>query len=296
MISRNKSLFCLTLLASLLVASESRCQQVITDFSNFTKSGNMLNSASHNREQDFSVNEGDIIVSNLIPPTTGSAGQEIFGTTEFTSFLTDGFRLQVEFLNIDFQQPMGNTERIGLVTSSTVPAGGPASGDVRSAGDYFYWVYQTDQVRAGMFTSDGIEEEGGFVFAGEVGTDITGLYMERVGDAWDLGYLDGSGQDVFVQTRSTINEVDITTDGSVIGLYSDMRNDASVFELTNLAYGNTKILLGDVNCDGAINLLDVTPFVAAISNQVFVDKADINQDGAVNLLDIGPFIDLLTGN
>ena len=55
------------------------------------------------------------------------------------------------------------------------------------------------------------------------------------------------------------------------------------------------ILIGDVNCDGAINLLDVDPFVDSISNGDFNPAADINQDGKVDLLDVGPFVALLAG-
>ena len=53
-------------------------------------------------------------------------------------------------------------------------------------------------------------------------------------------------------------------------------------------------MLGDLNGDGVVNLLDVGPFVAALSGGNFVAAADINQDGAVNLLDVEPFIDLLS--
>ncbi len=55
------------------------------------------------------------------------------------------------------------------------------------------------------------------------------------------------------------------------------------------------ILVGDINCDGNIDLLDVSPFVAILIDGGYVEKADINQDGAVNLLDVGPFIQLLAG-
>lgn len=54
-------------------------------------------------------------------------------------------------------------------------------------------------------------------------------------------------------------------------------------------------VLGDVNCDGAVNLLDVQPFVEAIPNGMFDPKADLNQDGMVNLLDVEPFVALLSG-
>ena len=55
------------------------------------------------------------------------------------------------------------------------------------------------------------------------------------------------------------------------------------------------ILVGDVNCDGAIDLLDVAPFVELITSGQFSDKADINGDLAVDLLDVAPFVTLLTG-
>ena len=44
-----------------------------------------------------------------------------------------------------------------------------------------------------------------------------------------------------------------------------------------------------------INLLDIEPFVDAISNDVFDPKADINQDGADDLLDVAGFVALLSG-
>lgn len=217
----------------------------ITDFSNFTESGNMLNSASHDREQDFTVSGGQIDVThNSI--ATGSAGQEIFGSSEFTSFTTDEQRFQVLFT--DWNGQGGSNERIGLVVASAVPAGGPASADVRSSGDYFYWVVRNNNLfEAGMFTAAGIEETastaasltGPLVADGSGNHKITGLYMERNGGAWDLGYIDITGADVFVETRTAINGETITTDGSVIGLYSDMRNDASSFTFDDMRYGDT---------------------------------------------------------
>lgn len=55
------------------------------------------------------------------------------------------------------------------------------------------------------------------------------------------------------------------------------------------------VLLGDVNGDGQVNLLDVAPFVELVSSGGFQAEADINGDGVVNLLDVGPFVALLTG-
>ena len=56
------------------------------------------------------------------------------------------------------------------------------------------------------------------------------------------------------------------------------------------------ILPGDVNLDGAVNLLDVQPFVNLLSSGNYSAEADCNYDGTFNLLDVSPFIDKLQGN
>ncbi|MGD8451626.1 MAG: hypothetical protein PVJ57_07380 [Phycisphaerae bacterium] len=63
------------------------------------------------------------------------------------------------------------------------------------------------------------------------------------------------------------------------------------------------LMIGDLNCDGRVNTLDINPFVRALcSPAAYADAypdcdrrtADINDDGTVNNFDIRPFIDLLT--
>ncbi len=65
-------------------------------------------------------------------------------------------------------------------------------------------------------------------------------------------------------------------------------------QFANIAFPGMGILVGDVNCDGVISLLDVAPFVDRVINGPFDPKADINGDLVVDLLDIGPFVALLT--
>ena len=60
-------------------------------------------------------------------------------------------------------------------------------------------------------------------------------------------------------------------------------------------YQGVSVLLGDVNMDGVVNLLDVGPFIDALTNGLFIDEADMNRDGAVNLLDVSFFVDALAG-
>ena len=53
-------------------------------------------------------------------------------------------------------------------------------------------------------------------------------------------------------------------------------------------------LLGDVNIDGEVNFLDISPFVSLLSNSEFLNEADTNRDGKVDFLDITPFVALLS--
>ena len=56
------------------------------------------------------------------------------------------------------------------------------------------------------------------------------------------------------------------------------------------------VIIGDVNQDGAVDLLDVSPFVDAISSGDYQVEADMNEDGSVDLLDVSPFVDVLSGS
>ena len=50
-----------------------------------------------------------------------------------------------------------------------------------------------------------------------------------------------------------------------------------------------------MNEDGAVNLLDVQPFVDLLTGGGFQAEADLNSDGVVDLLDVQPFVSALTG-
>ncbi len=63
----------------------------------------------------------------------------------------------------------------------------------------------------------------------------------------------------------------------------------------DLVVGGMELLLGDVNCDGMISLLDVQPFVNQLTSGEYLDKADMNQDGVLNLLDVSGFVSVLVG-
>ena len=55
-------------------------------------------------------------------------------------------------------------------------------------------------------------------------------------------------------------------------------------------------ILGDINLDGNIDFLDISPFISILTSGGFQLEADINQDDAVDFLDISPFIGVLLGS
>ena len=77
----------------------------------------------------------------------------------------------------------------------------------------------------------------------------------------------------------------------IIDLDGDGQDDDPLFVPTP----GGEVVLGDINMDGDVDLLDVNGFVDALSSSFFVCRADINMDGVVNLLDVAPFVDAIIG-
>lgn len=86
------------------------------------------------------------------------------------------------------------------------------------------------------------------------------------------------------------------TPGTMIDYFvtaADMRGNSADGDVVSVTVGG--ILLGDINCDGAVNLLDVQPFVELLSSGEFNAKGDFDGDGVNTLLDVSGFIAALGG-
>ncbi|TWT39990.1 hypothetical protein RAS1_43810 [Phycisphaerae bacterium RAS1] len=80
--------------------------------------------------------------------------------------------------------------------------------------------------------------------------------------------------------------------------------EAGVDDVQIIYYNCDAATLGDMNCDGTVDILDINPFVLALSDPAAyaaafpdcnVNLGDINGDGEVNVLDINPFVALVSG-
>ncbi len=142
-----------------------------------------------------------------------------------------------------------------------------------------------------------------FVIPGTDTPAVTNLIQVRVFDGnvgTSLGTLrafDVDGQLIDAVSNSTppsqFDVYEIKAPG-IARIELSQDSDGGLFD--NLTF-STPIagILGDVNCDGEVNLLDVAPFIDTLTTDPFNPKADINQDGVVDLLDVAPFVELLSG-
>ena len=69
---------------------------------------------------------------------------------------------------------------------------------------------------------------------------------------------------------------------------------SSYFDSKINAVNPSSTVLGDVNLDGVVDFLDISPFISILITRGFQTEADCDQDLNVNFNDIFPFIQLLT--
>ena len=74
----------------------------------------------------------------------------------------------------------------------------------------------------------------------------------------------------------------------------DELSNLSINGQITLVEGSASVQLGDCNCDGDVDFLDIGPFIAILSAGDYLAKADMDLSGAVDFLDIGPFVAVLS--
>ena len=106
--------------------------------------------------------------------------------------------------------------------------------------------------------------------------------LDFIVDSWEL---------VDLTDLNAARSIGITFESSDVGDFGI--NTPTYFVMDELAL-IPDVMVGDVNGDGVIDLLDIGPFVQLLTDGEFQIEADINQDGIVDLLDVGPFVEMLS--
>ncbi len=112
----------------------------------------------------------------------------------------------------------------------------------------------------------------------------------------DGTFVDYYGQDAFNEAElesadAAMVDFVIPASGSYyVRVDSIQPNDSGQYELFIYRFNG---IVGDVNRDESVDLLDVDPFVDLLVSGGYDPRADVNADQVVNLLDVDPFVMLL---
>ena len=160
------------------------------------------------------------------------------------------------------------------------------------------------QYSRGLGALQGFSVTGGYVYRGSI-SELDGHYFfaDFVSDGlWSFRFNEDDQADFdgtnFTDFEDWSNRVEIGLPTTIRGISSFGEDSDGNLIVVSLA-GNvfrlcSVITLGDVNRDGTVNFLDISPFILVLSGG-FQAEADVNADGNVNFLDISPFIILLSG-
>jgi hypothetical protein len=181
-----------------------------------------------------------------------------------------------------------------MVTTDSVGepgAGGQNATDGNTVNNFSRWISDdqpgTHWIRFDLGAEHSIR--GLRFWSGENGFNIplnNFQFQYRSGNQWINAISDSNNiQSEFISTFDPVKTSEVRLlvsepDGAPVKLY----------EIETLGS-----LLGDVNLDGQVNLLDISPFVDLLSSGQYQAEADINVDDQINLLDVAPFVSILSG-
>lgn len=217
----SKNLFCATMCLALatcvlLSAENTASALVVTDFSNFAESGNIL-SGSNSREQLFTPSGADVTITHV---SGGGAGQEFYLSSEFPT-LVAGDRISVDRVTNSSGTTTFESFGLGLANSTSV------------GGDQLLWFWRDDVDDIQLVSRTTSSGTGSEIVSLAAWPDT--LFIERTATGWSFGSITGAVETIHFSdiSQTPTNNTPITVDGSVIGLFSDMRSTTTPRTVTN---------------------------------------------------------------
>lgn len=218
------SLLALAGIAFALAFATNSPAQTVTDFSNFSESGNLL-TGTNTREQSFTPGvspAGSVTVANV---SGSNVGQETFLSAEFPT-LTTGDRISVNLTSATFNH---SADSIGLAIGNTETP--------TSRTNILVWGWRSGTMYLTNFDAAGANTS--LMPASPVSGRPDSVFIERTATGWTLGSIKGSTETMFYTNIVAVGSTAITTNGSAIGFWSDMRTTTSTWTVGNMIRSNT---------------------------------------------------------
>ena len=116
-------------------------------------------------------------------------------------------------------------------------------------------------------------------------------FSDRQSGAFRLG-----NGNTLITDANSVRIIEVDFNGEIQWEYNFLGNSNMIARAQKypLDYLVPDILLGDVNNDGIINILDVVSTVNIILGHAeWIDSADYNSDGVINVLDIVSIVNII---
>ena len=112
-----------------------------------------------------------------------------------------------------------------------------------------------------------------------------------------LSYIRPAGGNQSFEVRLGVLDKDelLLAAGTTISITADPATSGG-FTISSIGVAIPDFVPADVNRDGIVNLLDVSPFIGLLGSTSYAMEGDVNKDGVINLLDVVPFVQKLSGN
>jgi len=235
-------------------------------------------------------------------PTPNPGGSWLVNSVDFTAILlpeTDGIGsfyddIEVEVSLVD----LGDASVINADGNPTYNAAAFGNTTVLGTGTVTLGFMGKFNVSGTSAIPETIEFAEPINIGDGIGTGISFRLLDSTGGSelglLSIGYRNTGSPEPAVGVTSVRNYRDGDNTGTISSAFT-FSTDVGLAYIVN-ATAVDEILLGDANLDGAVNFSDISPFIAILSGNGFLDQADIDQNGVVNFLDISPFISVLSAS
>ena len=124
-------------------------------------------------------------------------------------------------------------------------------------------------------------------------------YEENIFTAMQGGSFRLPNGNTLITDCDSAHILEVTEEGEIVWEYTDNgSNNTAIARAQKYAldyFGDNDNLLGDMNGDGILNILDLVTLVNLILSNEYMETGDLNEDGVLNILDVVILANIILG-